>query len=133
MLSIISVRDNKNNKWKRKIKSKPERNKEVTQAIVKVWELNDFVVRLRFSPINILSFFNFQVNFRVSFINYFTIKILMQVKECRGKMLMLEKSLIFKLLNISNTSLSNQIKFESLKSSIPLKRFFHQQSEICGN
>ena len=57
----------------------------------------------------------------------------MQVKECRGKMLMLEKSLIFKLLNISNTSLSNQIKFESLKSSIPLKRFFHQQSEICGN
>ena len=133
MLSIISVRDNKNNKWKRKIKSKPERNKEVTQAIVKVWELNDFVVRLRFSPINILSFFNFQVNFRVSFINYFTIKILMQVKECRGKMLMLEKSLIFKLLNISNTSLSNQIKFENLKSSIPLKRFFHQQSEIRGN
>ena len=57
----------------------------------------------------------------------------MQVKECRGKMLMLEKSLIFKLLNISNTSLSNQIKFESLKSSISLKRFFHQQSEICGN
>ena len=57
----------------------------------------------------------------------------MQVKACCGGMLMLEKFLIFKLLNISNTSLSNQIKFENLKSSIPLKRFFHRQSEIRGN
>ena len=44
---IISVWDNENNKWKRKgKKTKTKRNNEVAQAIVKVWELNDFVVRL---------------------------------------------------------------------------------------
>ena len=44
---IISARDNENNRWKRKrTKAKTERNKGVPQAIVKVWELNDFVVSL---------------------------------------------------------------------------------------
>ena len=46
---IISARDNENNGWKRnatKKKTKTERNEGVTQAIVKVWDLNDFVVRL---------------------------------------------------------------------------------------
>ena len=42
---IISARDNKNNGWKRNAtKKKTERNKGVTQAIVKVWDLNYFVV-----------------------------------------------------------------------------------------
>ena len=41
---IISVRDNKNNRWKRRQKTKKEKNKGVTQAIVKVWELNDCAV-----------------------------------------------------------------------------------------
>ena len=45
---IISARDNENNGWKRNVtkNTKTERNKGVTQAIVKVWNLNDFVVRL---------------------------------------------------------------------------------------
>ena len=47
---IISVRDNENNRWKRRAKknkqTKAERNKGVMQGIVKVWELNDFVLRL---------------------------------------------------------------------------------------
>ena len=46
-MSIISVTDNENNRWKRKTKkTKKERNKGVTQAIVKVWQLNNLVVRL---------------------------------------------------------------------------------------
>ena len=43
---IISARANENNRWKRQLKTKTERKKGVTQAIVKVWELNDFAVRL---------------------------------------------------------------------------------------
>ena len=44
---IISARDNENDRLKRKAsKTKTERNKGVMQAIVKVRELNDFVVRL---------------------------------------------------------------------------------------
>ena len=45
---IISARDNENNGWKRNAtkKTKTERNEGVTQAIVKVWDLNDFVVGL---------------------------------------------------------------------------------------
>ena len=42
---IISVRDNENNRWKRKGKEGGEKG---TQATVKVWELNDFVIRFGF-------------------------------------------------------------------------------------
>ena len=46
-MPIINVRDYENNRWKRKAKrTKTERSKGVTQAIVKVWELNGFVARL---------------------------------------------------------------------------------------
>ena len=48
---LMSVRGNENNKWKRNAKkTKTEINKRegVTEAIVKGWELNDFVVRLSF-------------------------------------------------------------------------------------
>ena len=45
-MPMISVRDNKNSRWKRKEKTKTKRNKGVAQTIVKVWELTDFVVRL---------------------------------------------------------------------------------------
>ena len=44
---IISARDDENNRWKIETKkAKAERKKPVMQAIVKVWELNDFAVRL---------------------------------------------------------------------------------------
>ena len=43
----ISVRDNKNNRWKRTQKKNKHRKEQGgTEAIVKGWELNDFVVRL---------------------------------------------------------------------------------------
>ena len=46
-MPIFSVRDNENNTWKEKAKkNETERNKGMTQAIVKGWELNDFVVGL---------------------------------------------------------------------------------------
>ena len=44
-MTITSIRDNENNTWKEKEK-KTERNKGMIQAIVKGWELNDFVVGL---------------------------------------------------------------------------------------
>ena len=44
-MTITSIRDNENNTWKKKEK-KTERNKGMIQAIVKGWELNDFVVGL---------------------------------------------------------------------------------------
>ena len=44
-MPIITVRNNENNRWKGKRKKTPkaERKKVVMQAIMKVWELNDFV------------------------------------------------------------------------------------------
>ena len=42
---INSVRDNENNRWERKAKEHAESKKGMTQAIVKVRELDDFVVR----------------------------------------------------------------------------------------
>ena len=61
-MTIISVRDNENHRWKRNAKiktnkkqkkeTKTEKNKGGTEVTVKEWELNDFVVHLRFSPIN---------------------------------------------------------------------------------
>ena len=46
-MPIISARDNKNERWKKKGKRKRQkRNKGVTQAMVEVWELNDFFGRL---------------------------------------------------------------------------------------
>ena len=45
-MPIISVRDNENNRWKRNANKKKQRQKRTrgTKAIVKGWELNDFVV-----------------------------------------------------------------------------------------
>ena len=48
---IISVRDNENFRWKGKAKdnkktSKYRKEQGITEAIVKRWELNDFVVHL---------------------------------------------------------------------------------------
>ena len=52
---IISVKDNENNGWKRnaktKTKSKTKQNRKEqgeTEAIVKGWELNGFVVHLSY-------------------------------------------------------------------------------------
>ena len=55
-MPITTVRDNENNKWQKKTKQqrqyegteerKKGRKKEVVQAILKAWELNDFVVPL---------------------------------------------------------------------------------------
>ena len=48
-MPIISVRDNENNRWKRNAKinrDKGGRTGGGTEAIVKGWELNDFVVHL---------------------------------------------------------------------------------------
>ena len=43
---LINVRDNENNKWKRKTKrTKTVRSKGVLQAIGKVWKLNGFAAR----------------------------------------------------------------------------------------
>ena len=38
---IISVRDNENNRWRKNAKKQKQR-----QAIVKAWELDDFLVHL---------------------------------------------------------------------------------------
>ena len=40
---IISARENENNRWKRKVKKQGQNG---TKGWEKVWELNDFVVRL---------------------------------------------------------------------------------------
>ena len=57
-MPIISVRDNENNRWKRsatKTKNKKKKSQKTnkdrkekggTEAIVKRWEINDFVVHL---------------------------------------------------------------------------------------
>ena len=57
-MPIISVRDNKNNRWKKNAKKQQQQQKNPattttttteknkgTEAIVKGWELNNFVVR----------------------------------------------------------------------------------------
>ena len=45
-ISIIIIRDNENNSRKEEKKTKTKKNKGLAQAIMKVWELNDFVVSL---------------------------------------------------------------------------------------
>ena len=45
---IISVRDHENNGWKRNATKKRQKRTRGTKAIVKGWELNDFVVRLTY-------------------------------------------------------------------------------------
>ena len=47
-MPIISVKDNENNRWKRNShrRAKTEKNKGVTKAIMKAWELNDSAVQL---------------------------------------------------------------------------------------
>ena len=47
-MSIISARDNENNRWKRNSTKENKARKEQggTEAMMKGWELNDFVVHL---------------------------------------------------------------------------------------
>ena len=46
-MSTISVRDNENNRWERnKEKKQLQKRTRGTKAIVKVWELNAFALRL---------------------------------------------------------------------------------------
>ena len=50
-MSKISIRDNENSRWKRNTKKQQKHKKDRkeqggTEAIVKGWELNDFVVHL---------------------------------------------------------------------------------------
>ena len=55
-MPLISIRDNENNRWKRNAKTKNKQTKKPTrkdrkeqggtEAIVKGWVLNDFVVHL---------------------------------------------------------------------------------------
>ena len=46
-MSIISVKDNKNNRRKRNAKIRPKKSRaRGTEAIVKVWQINDFAERL---------------------------------------------------------------------------------------
>ena len=57
-MPIISVRDNENNRWNRNSKKQTKTEKkggEGTEAIVKEWEINDFIVHLN------LVFSNFYV------------------------------------------------------------------------
>ena len=50
---ITSVRGNEGNRWKRNTKKDKDRKEQgATEAIMKGWGLNNFVVRLRFSLIN---------------------------------------------------------------------------------
>ena len=43
---IISVRDKENNRWKRKAGKKKQQRKRRTTAILKGWQLIDFIVHL---------------------------------------------------------------------------------------
>ena len=45
-MPIISVKDNKNNRWKRNAKTKTKKRTRGTKVKVKGWEINDFVERL---------------------------------------------------------------------------------------
>ena len=47
-MSIISVRDNENSRWKKNAEKKKQRQKRTSgrKTIAKGWELNDFLVRL---------------------------------------------------------------------------------------
>ena len=51
-MSIISVKDDKNNRWKSNSKTKNKTNKHkkyrarVTEGTARGWEINDFVARL---------------------------------------------------------------------------------------
>ena len=46
-MPIISVKDNENNSWKRNAEKKQRQKRTMgTKAIVKGWEVNDFVTRL---------------------------------------------------------------------------------------
>ena len=71
-MSIISARDNENNRWKRNSTKKNKDRKEQggTEAMMKGWELNDFVVHLS----QVINYF----------INYFKTKRVIWVKACCG-------------------------------------------------
>ena len=50
---IISIKDKENNKWKKKKKKKAKKKKiRGMEAIVKEWEINDFVERLSYALSN---------------------------------------------------------------------------------
>ena len=51
-MPIISVRDNENKRWKRKARNKDRKEKGLTQAMVKVWELNGLVSCFGFFSFN---------------------------------------------------------------------------------
>ena len=81
-MRIASVRDNENNVWKVKGKTKAETNKGVVQGIAKVWELSDFVVfKLGFAELICKASFIFKSNLELdlNFLNYFKTKRIMQV------------------------------------------------------
>ena len=45
-MPIISVKDNRNNKWNRNAKTNKQKNRtRGTEAIAKEWDINDFVKR----------------------------------------------------------------------------------------
>ena len=47
-MPIISVKDNKNNRWKGNTKTNKQKRTRGMEAVVKGWERNDFVERLIF-------------------------------------------------------------------------------------
>ena len=50
-MSITSVKDNRNNRWKRNTK-KEKKTARGKEAIAKKWEINDIVERLKLGFIN---------------------------------------------------------------------------------
>ena len=63
-MPIITVKDNKNNRWKRSAKTKTKQQKQQkkdrkeqggTKAIVKGWELNDLVVHFKLGFLQLIS------------------------------------------------------------------------------
>ena len=72
-MKIIDKRERQNKKTNKQQQQQQQKQKSTSgQKLV------------RFSPTNIESFFNFKVEFRVSFINYLTRKKIIRVKGCCG-------------------------------------------------
>ena len=59
---LTSVRDDENNIWNRKTKNKDRKEQRVTEAIVKIWLLNDFVVCLAFLSLKCKASLIFKLN-----------------------------------------------------------------------
>ena len=81
---IISARDNENNRWKRKaVKTKTERNKGVTQALWKVWELSDFAVHLNFLQLICKVSLIFKSDLELALSSIFKKRVLYELKHMR--------------------------------------------------